>query len=459
MAPGWPRIVARSIIGVVLVGLVACERKPAAPAPAPATQAPAAPAAEVAPPPVETAAFAEQPARLAIIPEGHELVDARFSSNGRHVAFVASKEGASWVFHDGQRSAPYERITGLVLDERRNQVAFVAHRGTKQAAVVNGREGTRYATVGKILFAPDGTAVYSARRGDGWVVVVGGRELPVAGEGDPAPVLSPDGTRVVFAAPVPAVGKAALRACSVALLDCQDGQGWDSVTVLASEAPGPRLAFVADKDRKATVAVVDLRQPGLQERTGGWYDFVAIYALSEDGEHLAILARRGDQQLLVRDGVEQPVTGIETPMHMVVSRTGRVLVTTAQQGKVMAIVDGKRFGAGLEELNYPVFGPDGEALAYTAGGATRSVLVVNGEQGPIHDKVVTPRFSPDGRRVVYRARRSGERFVVVADTRGRTIREHPHHDAVFEVTFSPDRKAVGYGVRSGQELWWKVEPL
>jgi len=42
---------------------------------------------------------------------------------------------------------------------------------------------------------------------------------------------------------------------------------------------------------------------------------------------------------------------------------------------------------------------------------------------------------------------------------GRTILEHPHHEAVSDVNFSPDGKLVGYGIKSGQELWWKVEKM
>jgi hypothetical protein len=61
--------------------------------------------------------------------------------------------------------------------------------------------------------------------------------------------------------------------------------------------------------------------------------------------------------------------------------------------------------------------------------------------------------------VVYRARRRDERFVVQANARGQTIREHPHYQAVFDFVFSPDGRQVGYGVRDGRELWWRVEKL
>jgi hypothetical protein len=60
---------------------------------------------------------------------------------------------------------------------------------------------------------------------------------------------------------------------------------------------------------------------------------------------------------------------------------------------------------------------------------------------------------------VFRARSAGKRFLVVANRLGQILREHPPYEAVWEYRFSPDGKYVGYGVKSGQELWWKVEKI
>ena len=68
-------------------------------------------------------------------------------------------------------------------------------------------------------------------------------------------------------------------------------------------------------------------------------------------------------------------------------------------------------------------------------------------------------FSPDGKFIVYRARKAGKRFVVVADTNGKTIRRHPSYEQVFQPVFTDDGKSVAYGVKDGNELWWKVEKM
>ena len=177
------------------------------------------------------------------------------------------------------------------------------------------------------------------------------------------------------------------------------------------------------------------------------------------GEHLVYLARRGGQNLLIEGGKELPLPAMDSPLELLVSKGGRTMLTAVVAGKVVAFIDGKRAGKEYQGLYFPQFSRDGTSHALVAERGSKNLLVVNGNEGPLFDRVVTPRFTPDGTRVVYRARDHGERFAVVADLHGNTLREHPHYEAVFEVVFSPDGESVGYGVRTGQELWWRVEKL
>ena len=68
-------------------------------------------------------------------------------------------------------------------------------------------------------------------------------------------------------------------------------------------------------------------------------------------------------------------------------------------------------------------------------------------------------FTPDGKRVVYRARKEGKRFVVVADTDGTTVRQHPAYTQVFQPVIAPDGQSVAYGAQDGKKLVWAVEKL
>lgn len=460
MAPGWKTIAACSAAGALLLGATACERKPPAPPPAPplpaAPKGPQPPVATPAPRPV---AFAGKSVRLAVIPPGHELGEAVFSADGRHVAYVTSKDGASWAWLDGKQGAPHESIRGLAFREGHATLAYVARRGVKESLVVDEHEGPRYTAVGTVRFAADGAVVYSARRGEAWLLVSGGRERPVATTEDPSPVVSPDGRRVVFGEQASEAGPAGLRACSLDLSQCTAGAPHDGVSRLTPDPWGARLAYLAGRAGQELAVVADLDRPGLEERSLGAFDSVALLGLSAGGRHVAFLARRGPQQLLVRDGEERPLPETDTPMQMVVSEAGRVMVSAVKDGQAMALVDGRQVGAPAAEVAFPVSSPDGAALAWVAGDASRSALVVDGVEGPAQDRVVSPRFLPDGSGLVYRARRKGERFLVQADRQGRTVREHPHYLAVYEVAFSPDGRSIGYGVRDGQALWWKVEPV
>jgi hypothetical protein len=458
MEPGCRRITALAAAGALVLAVGGCERK----RPAPGLDAPAAPRGPLPPvahPPPGPVSFAGTSARLAVIPPGHEVGETVFSADGRHVAYTTSKDGAAWAWLDGQQGRPYESVRGLVLQEGTGRLAYVGRRGIKECVVVGGQEGTRYPEVGVIRFAAEGRVIYTARRGEGWVVVSGRRERPVVTLEDPAPLLSPDGRRVVFAEQATASQPAGLRACTLDLAECDLGPPHQGLTRLTADPWGVRLAYVAERDGKAAVVVVDLDQPGLAGRVLGAFDSVPLVGLSAGGQHVAFLARQGTRQLLVRDGEELPLPETDSPMQLLVAGNGRVLVNAVKDGKALAIVDGRPVGAGLEVLGFPAFSDDGAGLAYVAGGEARNVLVVNGASGPVLDKVVTPRFLPGGAGLVYRARRHGERFVVQADGLGQTVREHPHYQAVYEVAASPDGRSVGYGVRDRQELWWKVEPV
>jgi Tol biopolymer transport system component len=403
--------------------------------------------------------FSGRSARLAVIPEGHQFVDAVFSPDGRHVAFVTTRDGNSYVHLDGKQGRPYEAVRGLVFRPGHATLAYVASRGTKETLVVDGQEDARHGGLGHLRFAADGRVVSSARRGETWAVVAGHRDLPVTGDADPVPVASPGGRRVVFRDRRPDSGQAGLTSCSIDLTDCLDGASFDTMGLPILDPSGGRVAFVAGRAGRETVVVADLDEAALGGRTLGWYDAVALLGLSDGGQHVAFLARRGQQQLLVRDGQELPLPETDSPMVLEVSRTGRVAVISMRAGKVVALVDGRPAGPGLEEVSDPTFSPDGLRLAYVAGGASMNLLMVDDARGPTMDRVVKPRFMPVGSGVVYRARRGDERFVVQANARAQTIREHPHYQAVFDFVFSPDGRQVGYGVRQGRELWWKVEKL
>lgn len=404
-------------------------------------------------------AFNTKSAKLAVAPEGYEMGEKYFSPDGRHVAMLASKAGQSFVILDSEINGGYAAINDQLFSKYRDDFAFVATEGNKQRVVANGKAGKAFDGIGRPVFTPDGRVIYDAKAGGKWLIVAGERESAPFDSSNPTPILSGDGKRLAYTEQSGATRKIFLRLCSSELSGCANGAEYDAIGELAADSTRTRLCYTVTQNGKKAVVTVDLKQPGLIEKTGPWYDEVLAAKLSEKGEHLAYLARRGKSTILIQDGVEVPVNPVETVFDLVVANNGRTLYTAMLKEKVAAFIDGKQAEKVYDEINGASFSPDGALHAYAATSGQKSFLVVNGVEGPKYDKVVSPRFAPDGSRLVYRARTAGERFAVIADPKGKTIKEHPHYEAVWDLAFSPDGKSVGYGVKMGQELWWKVEKL
>lgn len=404
-------------------------------------------------------AFNNKTVKLAVAPEGYELGEKYFSPDGRHVAMLAAKGGQSFVILDSEVSGGYAAINDQLFSKYRSDFAFVATEGNKQRVIANGKAGKAYDGIGRPVFTPDGRIIYDAKAGGRWFIVAGERESAPFDSANPTPTLSGDGKRLAYTERDSATGKFSLRLCSSELAGCLSGAEYDAIGELDADPGRTLLCYTVTSNGKKAVVTVDLKQPGVMEKTGGWYDEILAARLSEGGGHLAYLARRGKNTMLVKDGVEMPAPPVETVFDLVVAKNGRTLYTALLKEKVAAFVDGKQAEKVYDEINGASFSPDGSLHAYAATSGQKSFVVVNGVEGPKYDKVVSPRFAPDGGRLVYRARMNGGRFAVTADAKGQTIKEHPHYEAVWDLVFSPDGKSVGYGVKIGQEFWWQVEKL
>lgn len=123
--------------------------------------------------------------------------------------------------------------------------------------------------------------------------------------------------------------------------------------------------------------------------------------------------------------------------------------TCGPQGEWRAVVDGEA-GPVYDRVNGLVFSPDGKRVAYGAmihsGGGDVWHLVVDGKETLLpYDSLsyLSPAFTPDGRRLVYVALR-GEKTVVVVD--GREGKAYDRVGAAIPV-FSADGKHMAYTAR------------
>ena len=162
--------------------------------------------------------------------------------------------------------------------------------------------------------------------------------------------------------------------------------------------------------------------------------------LSEDGNHLAIVAPKGSRQVLLIDGVEGPVFD-EIPLNFTWSTYrgsrgstvfspigGHSAYVGRRGGDFIAVVDGKEAAtlstpAILQGVNYGsttgwrfAFNRDGSRLAYGAmTGPGAWVVVVDGVNSPVYRAVDFTQLELNGKRLVYVAQTADQMWHAVVD--------------------------------------------
>jgi hypothetical protein len=106
------------------------------------------------------------------------VADAVFSPDGEHLA-LSVKLGGQWVVStSGTRSKPCGgQVSQLALGRGGKHLGFVCQRGQKQAAVIDGVEGTAYDNVDRIGFSSGGAAAYAATRSNRKIFVIDAAEI------------------------------------------------------------------------------------------------------------------------------------------------------------------------------------------------------------------------------------------------------------------------------------------
>ncbi len=408
----------------------------------------------------EKAPINPQSTRLATIPEGQEANDFYFSPDGHHLAYIVMKADKVALVLDGKESQSYKNISRIVFSPDCRTVAFKATDQGQQSVVINGKSEKAYESIGTLQFAPDGRVVYEAMRNKKWFLVVGSRESPGFDMPLEMPMLSPDGNKIAYIEHHLDSKKSNLIICNLDLKARIKGKEYAAITRIKASKTNSRFAYIINSNGKQAVVSVVFPDTGLlQENEGAPFDQVLTMDISDDGAHLAYLARRDKTVLLVKDGVELPFPEHEMHSQALIDKNGRTFIAGMTHGQFYPVMDGKSYGTSYDGIKDPVFSADGTKLAFVARKRDKHFVVINGSNGPEYDMVVSPQFSADASRLIYRARQNGKRFVVVADAKGVTLEQQPDYDMVWQPVITPDGKSIAYSVKIGKEIWWKVEPL
>ena len=391
-----------------------------------------------------------------------------FAKYGTGVAYVEQVDGNSRVVHNGVPGKLYLMAGDVALSNDGSRVAYVAHKDDKfKKIVVDGWDGPLFTETGMPTFSPDGKHhLYTVTEGNNTYNVLDHKvhhEYQVTHN----PVFSPDSRYIAFSARTPDGKGSQLILSDLSLKDKKiiDSCG-DSYT---PSDDGTRLAVVCSEGDKLSVKVVDFKSRSVissgQTHTGGR---IARLRFAPDNRTVAYTIVKSDsERYIVFNGREEKIpTGDEFLSDLIVLSEPEhvaVVIGTAVNARLYhAFQVKKTAGNSYGYISDLVSSRDGRHYAYIAikaGGEERMSIVIDGNEGPLLDKIVSPAFSPDGRYLVYRARQSGKRFLVVNDLKGKVVHQHKDYDMVFQPTFTEDGKSVAYGVLDGFEFWWKVEKL
>ena len=399
--------------------------------------------------------------RLAVIPEGQDVGWIAFSENGRRVAYAVKKKNGTYaVVFNGKEGKAYDGLNDIVLSPDGLRVAYAARKGNKEYCVVDGKESKPYTDVANPVFSPDSAVVaYEAKRNDTWYIAVGNRESAGADMHDMPPKFSSDGRWLTYIEQHYEEKKSVRVLSSIDMKTRKSGDRYDWISATAISPDHERIANWAGREGKKFLVVSDVARPDATKEGPEYDEVLSPPMFSPDGITLAYLAGRKGKRFFVFGDRKREYKAIDIRFPPVFSASGRKLVYRAERGKKQFVVQEGRNGPPFDEVAYPVLNQDGSRIAYAAREGATWHVVVNGNTGPAFDIVVTPQFSADGSWVVYRARKDGKRFVVIADLSGKIVRKHPDYEMVWQPVFTPDGKNIAYGVKSGQELWWKVEPV
>lgn len=382
-----------------------------------------------------------------------------FSPEAKRAGYIVFHDKKQRMVLDGRQGKPYDSVKEPVFSPDGGKLAYVAVSDKRWFIVVDGKEGQPYDEVANPVFSPDSRlAAYEARKGDQWFIVVGEHESAGSNMHSGPPVFSPDSKYVFYVEQDYAKNKAYRVVSEIGMKRALSRHEYDNFGVYTFSPDGSRVAYVTGKDGEWKVVVSDFGGQN-KDRSEAFDEILTRPVFSSDGTRVAYAAERKGVRFLIKNDKAVALGDLNWVGAPVFSPDlSEAAFVLERGGKQQVIVDGKE-GPQYDEIGRPVFSADSSRIAYPARKGERWQIAVDGGMGPSYDVVVTPQFSRDGSRVIYRARQGGKRFVVVADDRAKTVRQHPSMDAIWQPELSKDGKTMNYGAVEGQEILQVKVPI
>lgn len=386
-----------------------------------------------------------------------------FSEKGGGVVYTVEKNGLTHVVYNGVAGKQYKAVGEVVISADGKRHAYGALVNNSWCMVVDGREGEFYNTVKYPTFSPDGRHFsYQAMKGETWYLIIDSRSNSGTDKRYYRQTFSGDSNRIAYIDNIDDANRGRLIVSDLSFSKVHIVESGNTSHFTYNEDK-TRGAAAVMHEGKFSVIDFSFHEPG-DKKIGAAYDSVQNISFGPDGRSLAYLAQREGKYFIVFNNNEIGLPGgVMTAGPTIrpdLKGVGGILSLNNRTYLWQSVSGEEKKDKIYKEIESLVYTRHGNRYAYAAAnGKGNWFIVVNGKEGPAFDRIVSPKFSPDGQYIVYRARKDGKRFVVVADLDGRTIRQHPAYDQVFDVKFTVNGKSVAYGVKEGQSLAWKVEPL
>lgn len=390
------------------------------------------------------------------------------AKSGHGAAYIERSGKEFRVVHDGKVGRLYKLVGDLTISLDGSRVAYVAHiDNVRKGIIADGKIGPIFNEIGMPQFSPDGKhLVYTITQGKEDRIVIDNkvyRDMWVSQE----IVMSPDSSVLAFAAMPPGRGRIDFIITDYTLKDRKIFESCGESFVVSDDRS--RIAAVCSEAGARSIKIIDLKGRAVVETlaTPSAGSIVRMKFAADNRSFVYTIMTDDLQRSLHYNGKVEKVEKDDEVMAdpLVLRDPDRVGFITGNAFKVRFTTafhwnkqDEKTYGyisdfVASEDMRHHAY------VAINAGGEERMRIVVDGNEGPLFDKIVSPLFSPDGRFLVYRARQEGKRFLVVSDLKGRIVSQHKNYDMVFRPVFVANGGSVAYGVLDGNELWWKVEKL
>jgi hypothetical protein len=388
-----------------------------------------------------------------------------FSKAGQGVAFIEPYDGMHRVIFNGRAGKSYQTISNLAVSRDGKRIAYVAFHSDKfRRIVVDGWEGPLFDDIGMPEFSPDSRhLLYDVKQGDITRLAIDNRVISEY-QLDRNPVFSSDSSSIAFSVKSTDGTSSRLIISNIAL---QNKTLFDSCgEFFVKSDDSSKLAVVCSEGEKKYVKVIDFEKRIIISSSQAHDRIASLKFAAHALTPVYTIVKNNEQRYIAYNGREEMIPAgdelFSDPLLLSDSQEVGVIIGTAVKARLYKAFH--KVNRNEQEYSYIsdfVASQDGRHHAYVAVKTNddRRLIVVDGFEGPLFDKIVDPLFSPDGRLLVYRARQSGNRFIVVSDLKGKIIRQHRAYDMVFHQTFTKEGKSVAYGVLDGNDLWWKVETL